>query len=76
MYCIFWNAVLFVIPPVECEEPGSVINGRKDKTPPYGVGITVTYTCKSGFKMKESNRLTCQNNGTWDHSTPTCVPCK
>ena len=37
-----------------------------------GVGDTATYTCNSGFEISGSDTRTCQSNGDWSGSAPTC----
>ena len=36
------------------------------------VDATVTYTCDTGYMLSGSMMRTCQANGTWTDSDPTC----
>ena len=36
------------------------------------VGATVNYTCDTGYTLSGSRMRTCQANGTWTDSDPTC----
>ena len=35
-------------------------------------GDTCTYTCNTGYELTGSNTRTCQSNGSWSGSAPTC----
>ena len=35
-------------------------------------GDTVTYTCDAGFELNGDAMRTCQSDGTWTGSAPTC----
>ena len=37
-----------------------------------GVGDTATYTCDDGYELIGSDTRTCQSNGEWSGSAPTC----
>ena len=37
-------------------------------------GDTATFSCETGFILEGEEILTCQSNGTWDHTPPICVP--
>ena len=38
------------------------------------VGNTATYTCDPGFALVGAPTVTCQANGMWSDSPPTCEP--
>ena len=37
------------------------------------VGDTAAFTCNPGFQLIGISVLTCQNDGTWNDSLPTCI---
>ena len=36
-------------------------------------GSTATYSCDKGNELSGIGQLVCQDDGTWDSPTPTCV---
>jgi len=38
------------------------------------IGDVTTYSCAFGFEMHGTSTITCQNDGTWSGSVPTCTP--
>ena len=36
------------------------------------LGDSCTFTCDSGYELMGSDTVTCQSNGSWDVSGPTC----
>ena len=36
-------------------------------------GSTVTYTCHSGYELSGVLSRTCQSDGTWSNTAPTCI---
>ena len=38
------------------------------------VGFVATYTCNEGFTRNGPANRDCQENGTWSHSEPICMP--
>ena len=37
------------------------------------VGDMATYTCNDGFELMGVQKLTCQEDGTWDNPLPLCM---
>ena len=37
------------------------------------VGDTATYSCNNGFSLSGVHMVTCQGDGEWSDSPPTCV---
>ncbi|XP_051775015.1 CUB and sushi domain-containing protein 1 [Erpetoichthys calabaricus] len=62
---------------VNCTDPSHVENGVRQvqSTGPhrYSFGTTVSYQCNPGFYLLGTHILTCQGDGTWDHSLPQCL---
>ena len=55
-----------------CGVPSSLSNGQRHYTNTT-VGYTVTYTCNTGYlRIAGSSSRTCQSNGQWSGSHPTC----
>ena len=45
-----------------------------DTSPSYVYGDTYTYVCNSGYEFTGSSlESTCQSDGTWSLSAPTCT---
>ena len=56
---------------VDCGDPGEPTNGvRYGDTFTYG--STVLLECDPGYKLAGDTRRTCQANGTWTGTQPTC----
>ena len=36
-------------------------------------GSSATYTCNTGYQLEGTSPRTCQDNGTWSGSDPTCT---
>lgn len=56
---------------IRCQRLGNPTNGRVLLTD-TSVGSVATYTCFPGFRLVGNQRRTCQTNGQWTGSTPTC----
>ena len=59
------------IPSGDCGVPDTPANGSKSVSFTT-VGHTVTYTCKSEYKLLGSSSRICQNNGQWSGTQPSC----
>ncbi len=53
-------------------EPTGFLNGIRSGA--FSCESTVFYTCNQGFRLQGNQQRTCQGNGEWTGSTPTCVP--
>ena len=40
----------------------------------YVFGDIVDYFCDDGFVLEGNTEVTCQSNGEWSGSPPTCLP--
>ncbi|XP_019641565.1 PREDICTED: CUB and sushi domain-containing protein 2-like [Branchiostoma belcheri] len=56
----------------QCWDPGVPTNGNRDNNSNFTSGQTVRYTCMDGYQLRGTANITCQPNGTWTGSTPTC----
>ena len=66
--CFFMNYIA-----VNCGTPSFLTNGQRHYSGTT-FGYTVTYTCNTGYRMTSgSSSRTCQSNGQWSGSHPTCT---
>ncbi len=56
---------------VDCGSLTDPTNGTVDASPTTFMS-TATYTCNTGYNINGGNTSTCQANGTWSGSEPTC----
>ena len=56
---------------VFCGDPGVPANGFRNVTSTE-FGSTVGYSCVLGYELQGSNARTCQADGLWSGSVPTC----
>lgn len=68
-----WEGEIPVCELVHCRDPAEVPFANM-KYPGTMYLSTVNYQCHSGYTMKGSKALTCQENGTWTNEEPQCVP--
>ena len=57
---------------VDCGHPGNITNGTVDVSEGTELDATVQYTCDEGFIHNGSSTRTCQSDGRWSGTTPTC----
>ena len=61
---------------VFCARPDEPENGFYDPFDGYDFeqlpGGNVTFRCRDRFRLVGSERIICQDDGTWNASTPTC----
>ncbi|HEX7499757.1 MAG TPA: hypothetical protein VF524_05550 [Polyangia bacterium] len=55
-----------------CGEPAAPLNGTV-RTAKLRQSVTATYACANGFNLIGDALRTCQTNGAWSGSSPTCV---
>ena len=67
---------------ITCDSLGSFANGvityRADRTSPFDLGTTATYSCNKGYYLEGEDVRTCVEdgsgvNGIWSGSTPRCA---
>ena len=57
---------------VQCPDPGSLADGRRFGDS-FQVDEAVLFQCFDPFALDGESVLTCQEDGTWNHATPTCT---
>lgn len=58
--------------PADCHAPPALVNGLVS-APVTTLGGVATYGCNLGYSLAGSPTRTCQANGTWSGTPPTCV---
>jgi hypothetical protein len=59
--------------PVDCGAPPIPANGRVSTSSGTQFNDSASYSCNDGYKIEGSPSRTCQANGSWSGSAPTCV---
>jgi CUB/sushi domain-containing protein len=59
--------------PGDCGHPGEIDNGQVDVSGGTMIGDTTNYQCNEHFELKGDNTRTCQEDGTWSGTAPTCL---
>ncbi len=57
---------------VSCDLPGIPSNGRVDTSAGTSLGDVARYSCDKGYTLIGLNETTCQADGQWNGSVPTC----
>ena len=57
---------------MDCSTLSSPANGQVNHTAGTTFGQTVTYSCDTGYNLVGDSTHTCQANGMWSGSEPTC----
>ena len=57
---------------VSCGQPGIPINGRVNTSVGTSFGDVASYSCDVGYLLIGLNETTCQADGQWNGSVPTC----
>ena len=57
---------------VSCGQPDSPTNGRVDTSAGTSFGDVARYSCDEGYMLVGLNETTCQADGRWNGSVPTC----
>ena len=55
-----------------CGQPGIPSNGRVDTSAGTSFGDVARYSCDEGYLLIGLNETTCQADGQWNGSVPTC----
>ena len=62
----------FIVTGISCEDPGPVDNAVQTGFS-YRYMDRVIYTCNIGYNRIGGAIITCQHDGTWSSSKPTCT---
>ena len=69
-----WNNQVPSCVQVVCPNVGILQNGDISVSGIDGqVGTKLTFTCKPGYTLSGSSMITCQGDGQWSDSVPTCI---
>lgn len=71
LYCLFHYSNS--VPPPNCGDPGTPINGRRLGSD-FTLGGIVYFRCRDDFDLVGSKFRECQSNGLWSGEQPTCQP--
>ena len=61
-----------LLPVVDCNSPGEIIDGSQDQNTDTTYNSSITYQCDPGYNMIGGDTITCQSNGKWSGAIPTC----
>ena len=64
--------VFLLLTVVECGTLNATTNGQVNHTAGTTFGHTATYSCDTGYTLEGSSTRTCQTDGMWSGSEPTC----
>ena len=67
-----WNASIPLCYP-NCNDPGTPDNGQRDGNS-FIYNAVILYSCNNGYNLTGESTLTCQSNGSWSNTTPSCNP--
>ena len=57
---------------VDCSTLTNPANGQVNHTAGTSLGEAATYSCNTGYNLVGDNTRTCQADGMWSGSAPTC----
>ena len=57
---------------MDCGTLTNLANGQVNHTAGTTVGQTATYSCNTGYNLVGDSTRTCQAEGKWSMSAPTC----
>ena len=58
---------------MDCGALSGPANGQVSHTTGTTLGRTATYSCNTGYNLMGDSIRTCQVNGMWSGSEPTCL---
>ena len=62
----------FFLAAVDCGSLTDPANGQVNHTAGTTFGQTATYSCNTGYNLVGDSTRTCQSEGEWSGSAPTC----
>lgn len=68
-----WSAAATTCQPVDCGSLAAPVNGSRSAGAST-FGSTISFSCDSGYVRSGSASRTCQSDGTWSGTQPTCPP--
>ena len=57
---------------MDCDTLSDPANGQVSHTSGTSLGQTATYSCNTGYSLVGDSTRTCQAEGDWSGSVPTC----
>ena len=70
-----WNGSVPTCERVSCGQLGDPINGRVDTSAGTSFGDAARYSCDTGSTLNGPAERTCQADGHWNGSVPSCLQC-
>ncbi|XP_035671124.1 P-selectin-like [Branchiostoma floridae] len=67
-----WSNPVPTCTPTPCNALTAPTNGALSPTGPYTYPATVTPTCNTGYTLNGATTLTCNPDGSWNDTVPTC----
>ena len=67
-----WNGSVPLCYP-NCNDPGTLDNGQRVGNS-FIYNAVVLYSCNNGYNLIGESTLTCQSNGSWSNTIPSCNP--
>ena len=68
---VHWQCVLLPLVVIECPDPGTPDNGRRQLSSST-VGSQVVFECNDGYTLSGERTQECLVNGTWSRQLPSC----
>ena len=71
--CVLGHILWLIAAGVSCGQLGDpIINGHVDTSAGTSFGDVARYSCDTGYTLNGTAERTCQANGEWSGSVPTC----
>ncbi|KAI8498132.1 hypothetical protein Bbelb_240760 [Branchiostoma belcheri] len=69
-----WSNPVPTCTPIQCLTLTAPTNGAVSPAGLVSYPNSVTFTCNTGYRLNGFSAATCQADGTWSNSVPTCTP--